>query len=63
VRSGTDASVATRLIGSPAIIGTNVLHRVGNCLANVTYRLDAQVVTTQSNTLKLYAHIPCVSPY
>ena len=63
VVTGTDASASTRLIGSPTILDTTVLHRVGDCVANVVYRLTATVTTTHSNTLKLYSHINCVSPY
>jgi hypothetical protein len=71
VYSGTDGSPSSRLVGSASIVSSPstgaasaaVQQKVGNTpIAGVTYRLDATVVTSDSQTLNLWAHQLCSSP-
>lgn len=63
VNEGVDASVATRLSGSPGISGNVVSQRIVGLLPGVTYTMTAAVTTNQSNTKKLSAHIPCIDTF
>lgn len=61
--SGTDASVATRLSGSPVIQNgpggalTATSQRVVGLLPGVRYILQAVVTTNQGNKKSLYSHV------
>lgn len=61
---GTDAAVATRLVGAATLVTPNgslfqtaTQQRVAGLLPNVTYVLKAVVGTTLGNTLNLWTHI------
>ena len=66
VLSGTDASVTTRLIGSPQVansVSTNapramVLQKVGNVLAGCNYGLQCVVLTTDGQSLSIQTQLP-----
>lgn len=71
VYMGTDAAASSRLVGSPATTTSPttgaataaVLQQIGNTpVAGVIYRLDATVVTSDGQTLNLWAHQPVQSP-
>ena len=59
---GFDTAPLSRLIGSPQITGTQVLQRIGTCVAGETYRITATISTSAGQTLTLYAHCSCQSP-
>jgi hypothetical protein len=57
-----DLTPASRLIGSPQIVGTQVLQKIGTAIAGETYRITATITTSASQTLTTYSHCQCVSP-
>lgn len=58
VRSGTDPSPSSKLIGSPAITGdTTTYQRVAGLLPNVVYVLKCLVTTNQGNSRALHTHV------
>lgn len=67
VIAGTDAGAATRLIGAASIIASPytgaaasaVLQQWGTMLAGVVYKMTATILTSDGQTLTLYAHQPC----
>lgn len=62
VASGTDASAASRLAGSPVNAGTRSSQRIAGCLDGVTYLIEARVVLSDGNTESLHSHLPCEAP-
>lgn len=59
--TGFDSTPASRLIGVSSISGTQVLQRIGTCIAGETYRITATITTSAGQTLTLYAHCPCIA--
>ncbi|HEV2097420.1 MAG TPA: hypothetical protein VGR45_00685 [Stellaceae bacterium] len=60
--AAADASAATRLIGSPSIVGTLSVQRIGTMVTGVSYTLEATIVTALSGrALSLCAGIDCKS--
>jgi hypothetical protein len=59
--SGTDATPAARLIGSPFIIGTFVLQAIATLQTGATYDVVATVGTTAVQILTTNAKIECLA--
>lgn len=67
---GVDASASSRIVGgsqiaaspSTGIAASAVLQQFGNMVAGVTYRLQCWVLTTDSQTLNIWTHQPCIAP-
>lgn len=57
-----DPLVATRLLGSPSITGTKISQTVGNCIADVYYRLTVFVTTSNAREIKRWSHFWCRTP-
>jgi hypothetical protein len=57
-----DAAPASRLLGSPSIVGLQTLQQVGTMLAGVKYRLAAQVTTSLGQVLNLYSFVLAQDP-
>lgn len=60
--TGTDSAPATRMSGTPNIIGTATYQRFAGMLPGVTYLLLATVTTTLGDQLKLWSHVYCSTP-
>ena len=60
---GSDPQASSRLVNAAQTSGTQVLQRIGGCLGGVVYLVSATVLTTQGNTLTLWAHLPCQAPF
>lgn len=59
--NGLDSTPANRLIGGSAISSTQVLQKIGTCIAGEIYRIAATITTSAGQTLTLYAHCPCIA--
>lgn len=59
VIDGTDATVASRLIGPAIVSGTQARQRIGTLVDGVTYKVQAIVSTTQGNTKSLWGRVTC----
>jgi hypothetical protein len=59
---GTDGSASSRVSGSSSNDGTVTSQRIVGLRQGVKYVLQAVVVTNQSNTRSLWAHVECVEP-
>ncbi len=57
VDTGTDASVATRLIGSESHDGTISTHRVGTLVDAVRYKLTVTATMLSGEVLVLYSFV------
>jgi hypothetical protein len=70
VLSGTDAGASSRLIGSSSLVASPstaaaraaVLQQWGMMVAGVLYVMEATVVTSDGQTLSLWAHQLCQGP-
>jgi hypothetical protein len=62
VADGTDATPASRLIGSASINGLLTLQQVGTMLAGVKYRLAAQATTSLGQILNQFSFALCQDP-
>ena len=62
VVTGSDPLVATRLIGSPSLSGTEVSQFIGQLVAGVKYLVEVTIYTSTNRTLTGYSHILCVQP-
>src|SRR5258708_34728892 len=63
--TATDASPASRLLGSPFTDPTTptiTSQRCGNFLAGVRYLLEAAIPTSNGNTKAMHAHVTCRAP-
>lgn len=54
-----DASPGSRLIGSPSLAGNLVTQTVDQAIPNVTYVMEAVVLTVGGETLSLWAYCLC----
>lgn len=59
VRTGTDASPSSHLIGSYSIDGTSVVQRINGLVAGNVYTLLMVATTSTGESLSLFSHIPC----
>ena len=60
VKSGTDASPSSHLIGSPSIVSaTKTAQRISGLLQGVTYIITCTVTTNLSNTKVLWTKVFC----
>jgi hypothetical protein len=62
VTCGNDPSPASRLMGSPGILGTIVSQTVAHPVEGVTYWLAALATTSAGRQIELWAHFPSVMP-
>jgi hypothetical protein len=59
VISGTDASPASHLVGTPAISGNAVTQVIGNLIGGVTYLALSTIVTSLGNQYSLWSDLYC----
>jgi len=59
VKSGTDPSPSSHLIGAPSLSGNVVSQVIGTLVGGVTYLLIATVSTNMGGTRTITAHLPC----
>lgn len=58
--SGVDKNTASRLVGSPVIVGTKVQQTMTGLLSGVNYVTRALATTSQGNVISLFAHVRSV---
>lgn len=63
VNQGTDPSPNSHLSGSAVIAGTQTLQRISGLLPGVNYKVEAVVTTTLGNTVSLWSHVRCQTPF
>lgn len=59
VQTGSDAAVASRLIGAAQVSGTKVLQTIANLQPGVVYKLAIWINTGNGRILDLWNYLPC----